>query len=312
MERPFELWKKPQLLREAIADLLSHASGERLAVTMTGELADCYESKREGVCHILESVVAACPAAEIWVYGVDGRFHDPRAVLDDPLGAAASNWHALATFASRFLPQRTGIVLDIGSTTTDVIPVLGGKVATRSRTDIDRLLAGELVYSGMVRTNVCALVSRVPLRGNHCPVAAEFFATTADVYTVLGLIAEGADYTTADGKPLARTDCLRRLARCVCGDMDSLTEDDIIGFAEAVAAAHEKQILTAIERVQTDNPGVGPSIIISGSGANLAMRFCRGMEDIPPRRLDEHLSISESTAACALAVATLASEEFAA
>ncbi|MEX2559527.1 MAG: tetrahydromethanopterin-linked C1 transfer pathway, partial [Pirellulales bacterium] len=51
--RPFPLWQRPQALAGEIARLLADApAAERIAVTMTGELADCFSTKREGVAAI--------------------------------------------------------------------------------------------------------------------------------------------------------------------------------------------------------------------------------------------------------------------
>ena len=101
---------------------------------------------------------------------------------ESPQLAAASNWHALANFVCRFVTSRTGLLIDVGSTTTDVIPLADGRVAARGRNDTERLLSQELVYRGVGRTPICALTDALPLREQLCPIAAEVFATTADAY----------------------------------------------------------------------------------------------------------------------------------
>ena len=73
------------------------------------------------------------------VYCVDGRFATTSEARESPQLAAASNWHALANFVCRFVTSRTGLLIDVGSTTTDVIPLVDGQVAARGRNDTERL-----------------------------------------------------------------------------------------------------------------------------------------------------------------------------
>src|SRR5438445_198069 len=78
------------------------------------------------------------------------------------------------------------LLIDIGSTTTDLIPMDRGTVAARGRSDTERLQAGELVYAGIRRTPLCALATELPFRGIPTGLAAELFASTLDVYLTLG------------------------------------------------------------------------------------------------------------------------------
>src|SRR3954469_17922097 len=98
---PFELWRRPGGVASALADL---AAGfppfDRVAVTMTAELCDCFETKAVGVRAVLESVEIGIPGRPVSVWGTDGRFHDPGEIRRQPSLAAASNWLALAVAAA--------------------------------------------------------------------------------------------------------------------------------------------------------------------------------------------------------------------
>ncbi|WP_442481412.1 hydantoinase/oxoprolinase family protein [Aeoliella sp. SH292] len=306
---PFELWNRRDELAETLRTLLSGApKWDAVAATMTGELADCYETKHEGVRHITESLREALGQSPLAVYCVDGEFRAADQVLTEPSLAAASNWHALARLASRHLPARTGIVLDIGSTTTDIIPVVDGKVLTTSKTDTDRLLAGELVYTGVRRTPVCALARVLPYRGELCPVAAEFFATTVDVYRVLGDIVE-LEGTTADGRSLSEGHAIDRLARQVCADRMSFTHADAMAACEYLESQQVELIRAAIAKVQSRSSVPLEHVVVSGSGEWLAARVAKlvfGEHEV--MSLSQQISAAASDAAAAVAVATLASE----
>ena len=156
---------------------------------MTAELCDCYPTRTVGVNAVLDAVDRgpAEPIAVVW--GVDGQFHRAEEIRERPMLAAAANWLALAELAARLVPDDPAILIDIGTTTTDLIPLDRGAVAARGRSDTERLQTGELVYAGVRRTPVHALATELPFRGVPTGLAAELFASTLDVYLVLGDIA---------------------------------------------------------------------------------------------------------------------------
>ena len=199
----FEVWRRPQDLARALAELTAGLPQfDRVAVTMTAELCDCFATKAEGVRAVLEAVEQGIPGRHVAVWGTDGRFHEPDEIRRRPGLAAASNWLALAIAAARLIPEEPGILIDIGSTTTDLIPLDRGKAAARGRTDTERLQTGELVYAGVRRTPICALATELPYRGVPTGLAAELFATTHDIFLVLGDVSpDPTDRSTADGRP---------------------------------------------------------------------------------------------------------------
>ena len=137
---------------------------------MTAELSDAFRTKREGVAFVLDAVEAAlrgragCSCSR--PRASSSALAEARA---RPLDVAAANWVASALAVGAVHPD--ALMLDVGSTTADVIPIAAGRVAAAGRTDLDRLLAGELVYTGALRTNLAAIAPRVPVRGRWCPVA---------------------------------------------------------------------------------------------------------------------------------------------
>jgi (4-(4-[2-(gamma-L-glutamylamino)ethyl]phenoxymethyl)furan-2-yl)methanamine synthase len=269
---PFALWRNPNGLTAALAELLSQAPEfERLAVTMTGELCDCFRSKAEGVRDILASLHEVARGRHVQVYLTDGRFVDISTARDAPLLAAASNWRAIAELACQYVAGRDALLIDIGSTTTDIIPITNGRVAARGRTDTERLLTRELVYSGVGRTPVCAVAPSLPLRAQMCPVAAELFSMTADAYLLLGDVCEDRSATwTADGRPLTAEFSRQRLARQVCADADALSAEDIHRMAALIRAAQHSQLAEACKLVASGFAAPRECIVMSGSGEFLA------------------------------------------
>ncbi len=269
---PFAMWREPQNLTAELEALIASApQADQLAVTMTGELCDCFRDKAEGVQHILSAVDQAAGDREVSVYQVDGRFVSTAAAGTRPLLAAASNWHALAAFAGRYAAKGTAILIDVGSTTTDIIPLVDGRVAARGSTDLERLACGELLYRGVKRTPVCALCQTLPWNGQASPVAAEVFATTADAYVLLGSIEEEPEAGwTADGKPLTKCHASQRLARQLCADASELGTDAIDEIARAVSDKQLAELTQAIRSATALMPATPSIFITSGSGEFLA------------------------------------------
>jgi (4-(4-[2-(gamma-L-glutamylamino)ethyl]phenoxymethyl)furan-2-yl)methanamine synthase len=309
----FEIWRAPDELVLRLLKLLSRLPrADRIAVTMTAELADCFETKRSGVASILAAVERAAGDAEVRVWSTAGDFVSPAEARDRPMQVAAANWHALATWAGRLAPHGKSLLFDIGSTTSDLIPLDDGLPSPAGLTDLGRLLAGELVYSGVRRTPVCAVAPRVPLRGRMCPLAAEWFATMFDVYLILGWIAEDpTDVGTANGRPATIDNAYDRLARAVCCDRTELSSAEVLTMATFLADCQQDQLRSALDAMRNGRDGAILTSILSGEGDFLARRV---LERHPATEaccifsLENELTAAIAVAACAYAVAVLAAE----
>ena len=178
----------------------------------------------------------------------------------------------LASFACRFVPPgERGLLIDIGSTTTDIIPLRDGHPQSIGLNDTERLIAGELVYTGVGRTPVCAIVDSLGWRGQECPVAAELFATTADAYVILGEISESPNATwTADGRPLTREFSRERLARMICADRLQFDERDAREAAEQIRESQLQRLRSSLERVRTRQTQPFEYVVMCGAGEFLA------------------------------------------
>jgi (4-(4-[2-(gamma-L-glutamylamino)ethyl]phenoxymethyl)furan-2-yl)methanamine synthase len=307
---PFALWKDPGGLADALRALITTMPPAELwAVTMTGELCDCFAGKREGVAAILDAVEAAAGPTSVCVYTNENWFVDAAEARARPLEVASANWLALAVVAGGQAPEGPAVLLDVGSTTTDVIPLFDGMPIPGGLTDPERLASGELVYTGFRRTPVCALLDRT---GAGAGLAAEVFATTLDAYLILEMIPEDPDdRNTADGRPATRAAAHARMARMLCADLETSTEDQRRRLAEAVRKAQESKIQWALERASRALDRPPRTAVVAGEGAPLAwrvlerMEWFRGCKGIDLGRV---LGKEIARAACAYAVAVLAAE----
>ncbi len=309
---PFEVWKRPVELGRAIASVAGTLPpSSAAAVTMTAELCDCYPTRKVGVIAVLDAILEALPEHHVVVWGVDRRFHEVEDLRQRPLLAAAANWLALAELAARVAPDVPSILIDIGTTTTDLIPMDRGQVAARGRCDTERLQTGELVYAGVRRTPVHALATELPYRGVPTGLAAELFASTLDVYLILGDIESNPlDLSTADGRPATPESARDRLARMIGADRDSFSADDAYAFARAADSCLMERLARAAERACGATIGTPAAAVIAGSGDFLAGRLARRL--VGPGGslilLDEAWGPVASAAGCAYALVQLASE----
>jgi probable H4MPT-linked C1 transfer pathway protein len=303
---PFALWKEPEGLPSRLRELLGMLDpAENLAVTMTGELCDCFASKREGVEVILQAVRKVAGNRLVKVWTTCGQFVDIDQAWKNPLEVAAANWLALANYVAKLTEGEGGLLIDIGSTTTDIIPLWHGQARPGGLNDFERLKTGELVYTGVRRTSVCALLG--------FSVAAEWFATTQDVFLMLGFLAEEAnDVSTADGRPATRQAAHGRLAHMLCADAETCREEETRTLAEQAMRVQVEYLAGAVERVARSLPVSPTTMILSGSGEFLARRVLQKVLLLSRPRiisLGERWGPALSGAACAYAVARLAEEE---
>ncbi|MBO8178862.1 MAG: H4MPT-linked C1 transfer pathway protein [Archaeoglobus sp.] len=261
----FPMWREAERLESKLREIAEKYSAKKAGVVMTAELADFFNSKSEGV----EFIAKACENVfdEVCFLDVDGNL---KSSIDVPENFAASNWVA----SCRFLLEegyRNFLFIDMGSTTTDIIPVTSKINA--GKTDFERLKRRELVYFGILRTPVFYVLKEF----NSVPLCPEFFAITADVFILTGDIQE-RDYTcnTPDGKGKSGEECMRRLARTVCSDLDELGESNV---KELALEAKWSMIDTVSEIIKAKSAEYGLNKVFAcGIGEFLIKEACEEAE----------------------------------
>ncbi len=300
-----------ELLRNALARARGDMGrADRNVITMTGELADTFAARAEGVARLVELAESELGAVSIYAgrAGYVRAESAPAHVAD----IASANWHACATLvASKYAGA---LLIDMGSTTTDIVPIAAGRVAARGYTDAERLAAGELVYTGLVRGFVMATVNRAPLRGSWTPLVNENFANMADVHRILGTLPEGVDLMpTADGREKTVEASRARLARMLGSDAADAGDSDWLLAARWFAEAQIRAIVDASMLVLSHNAAVPtPPVVACGIGLAVVEEVARRI-GCAYLRLDQLLDVIPEvrTAVChcapAAALAALAS-----
>jgi (4-(4-[2-(gamma-L-glutamylamino)ethyl]phenoxymethyl)furan-2-yl)methanamine synthase len=310
--RPFEIWRALENLPSVlgrIGEELDIRATTAMALTMTAELADAFRTKREGVLAILDAMSRVFPDVPIHPLSLDGCFVPIAEARERPLDFAANNWLASGLYLARRHPFC--LLMDVGSTTTDIIPIREGRVVCTGRTDMERLTSGELIYSGILRTNPNTIAGQVPVNGRMCRTAAELFTLMADVHLLSGNISP-EDYTcpTADGRTKSSGDARERLTRLVCADGEMLNEEQTLKLAKYLFEKQVQQLTEALCQVLSRlEDGYDLPLVAAGAGAFLVHQV--GLR-LGLRVLDllEEGGVEAATAFPARAAACLLAMEF--
>lgn len=329
---PFPLYAYPDNLSHFLRDSLSeHLPLEWVALTMTGELCDCFSSRAEGVCHIVKSVQTAFANSRVFVYGLPqklrqsengdhlevknlGHFVSPAEVAGRWAQIAAANWHATGSWLANELNLTSpSLLIDMGSTTTDIIPIWDRQVQATGRTDFERLANAELLYIGMSRTPLQSVLPNFEHPSGTIRLANEWFCSVTDAYLISGEIAEcPEDCRTADNQPLTKGNSLKRIARTICTEPEEVGDELLFELARQACHQHQAILGHAIQkvvnRVLANNicPRESFKFVVCGEGDWLLRKL---LPELAPESsvvsVSEHFAGDVSRALPAVAVARL-------
>ena len=267
IQLPCALWRGLDMLENAITETFIHfklnANDVSHAVTMTGELVDLFPNRHAGVCEIANCAVTLLGQNTVF-YAANNGFVESADVAEHASNIASSNWHASASLLAEYVSN--ALLIDIGSTTSDIIPIAEGKVAVRGFSDAQRMQQDTLVYTGVIRTPVMALAQKISISDNgknvEINVAAEFFATMADVYRLTGELPPEKDMAeTADGQGKTQQESARRLARIVGYDVEDQPIETWVKLAFSCKSLQLTQLKSAVlKHLRLNTPIIGAGV----------------------------------------------------
>jgi probable H4MPT-linked C1 transfer pathway protein len=215
------LWKGLDSLENAMSEMHNQITEDSVThtITMTAELADIFKDRATGVIELTGFLGSHFKKETFQLYAGNSGLIKADQANSYITDIASANWHATASFVAQTINQ--GVLIDIGSTTTDIIPFASGGLLNTAYTDHERLRENELVYTGIIRTPIMAVVNKIFCDGQWQNIAAEKFSTMADVYRLSGELNEQDDMMpTADGAGKTPCDSARRLARMIGLDLE--------------------------------------------------------------------------------------------
>ncbi len=244
-----QLWKGLDSLCEAVQQLTDRLAlqSSSHAITMTGELADIFPDRVAGVHAILKIMERQLSVSHLQVFaGRQGLVSLQQAALQTA-EVASANWLATAQYVAGCVPDC--LLVDMGSTSTDILPIQGGRPVVRAYDDAGRMRTEELIYAGVIRTPVMAISRRVVFDAEWHTLAAEHFATAGDVYRLTGELRPDEDMEdTADGQGKSTQDCARRLARMLGMDYNYAQPHQWQGLARSIARQQRFSIAQSVEK----------------------------------------------------------------
>lgn len=265
------MWIGLDQLDEAITQVKQRFSVKSLeqcchAVTMTAELVDLFDNRDQGVEAILKHLIGIFLHDHTWVFcGRMGVLPIKQIDVEHYALIASANWQASAYLVASVI--QNALLIDIGSTTTDIMVIENYQLKTTAHSDFERLVSGELIYTGVVRTPVMAICNDAEFKNQCVPVVAEYFATMADVYRVLNQLPDHADQgDTADGRAKTRPDSMQRLARMIGLDAQSADEYDWSHLAQSIKERQLTTLVRAVQRILDSQTDMQPLVIGAGVG----------------------------------------------
>lgn len=283
----FPFWEKtlndiPNLFRRVILKTIDKHNYtlndlDFVSITITAELSDAFQTKREGILKILNALKEVFDIKKMFFINIDGKFIDFETAQKKPLKIAAANWVSTALFLGKFQP--TCILIDAGSTTIDIIPILNSVPITKGKDDISRLINHELVYTGGLRATLPSITHFVPYKGDLVRISFEKFALISDVHRILNNITEN-EYVndTADNRSKSLENCYARLARTICMDLETISTDELDIIAKYL---YEKQLEIVEVEIQDFYANLveilpelkkNPLFVITGLSANFLIK----------------------------------------
>ena len=312
IQLPCPLWQGLEYLHQAIRELKQCRVTEhsRHAITMSGELVDLFDSRQQGVTELLTVIREHFPDTDMQVFvGPNGFQSCDDLQLINAEATASANWLATAWFAASRV--RSGLLVDIGSTTSDIMRLSDHEIHVQGYSDFDRLRHQELVYTGIVRTPVMMLTDKVPFQGHQIPLMAEHFATTADIYRLCGELPEYSDQMpAADNGDKTQAASARRLARMIGRDYQPNELNDWKQLAQFLREQQIQQIRHACEvqlapiRTEVDNVLVGAGtgrFLVKQLATALNLPYLDFSSFLPPGSIQTELNIPDCAPAFSVA-----------
>jgi probable H4MPT-linked C1 transfer pathway protein len=282
LQVPCALWRGLGELESAIELVLQAFSAQPAvhAITMTGELVDLFVSREAGVKAISQLMHGKLNGIKRFYAGAldesYSAFVAMHAVDQHWQQIASANWLASASFSAQQLIKLGKIdyalLVDIGSTTSDFVALVNGLPRCLGFSDAARMQSEELVYSGVIRTPLMALAQQISFEHKLTGVAAEYFATTADVYRLCADLSAADDMAdTADGQDKTPLASARRIARMVGHDVTDAPMTSWLALAQAFKFKQLERLknvaMAHIARITTGQPQLDQQVMIIGAGA---------------------------------------------
>ncbi|MFX1363563.1 MAG: hydantoinase/oxoprolinase family protein [Promethearchaeota archaeon] len=315
----FPFWEKtiieiPKLFKRVTENLVIKnnvklESINYIAVAITAELSDAFQTKREGILTILNALDQIFDRNKLKFITNKSTFVNFDIAKAEYSLISAANWASTALFLGQFIPKC--ILIDAGSTTIDIIPIINSLPIPKGRDDISRLENHELIYTGGLRATIPSITHHVPYKDKNIRISFEKFALISDIHRILKNISE-EEYIndTADNRSKSLENCYARLSRVICMDLETISKEDLKRIAKYI---YKKQLDIIIREIGLFMQNlknrfiefeINPKYVITGLSADFLIRKSLkklGFDDIVTYEEITHIPNSINSSAFAVA-----------
>ncbi len=203
----FYFWKEEKSINKIFNYINSKSNKNTLSgITMTAELCDIFKNRVDG----FRKIYNYCKKLKnnYFFYTKSKKIFEKK----NYSAIVSMNWHSIGRLLEK--KYKNAIIVDFGSTTTDIICIKNYVIQNKNFDDFSRINSSELVYTGLTRTPIFAINSKVKINGKNFEIIPEFFSDMSDVYRINSILKKEFDIDeTADGKKRSKFLSYSRLSR---------------------------------------------------------------------------------------------------
>lgn len=239
-------------------------------ITMTAELCDCFENRNSGV----KKIFSICKESGLNFFFFSNSFCAPTKKLCTS-SVSSMNWLAPAVFLKEKI--KNAILIDFGSTTTDITIIQNYHLSNLGYTDFDRLKNSELVYTGIVRTPIFSISKSLLIEGMKLTIIPEQFSNMADIYRIRDSLPKNVDlFSTMDKKDKSKISSLKRVSRNFGFDYTKSCKKLLIAISKKLIDIQLNLIFSCVEnQLRLKEISKKPPIIALGIGKDLIASHCK-------------------------------------
>jgi probable H4MPT-linked C1 transfer pathway protein len=238
-----------------------------------------FSSLKEGT-HYIVDLTERLFGEKVRYPALSYKLYMPEEAKKHYLDVACRNWIATCYLTSYLNLFEDGLVVDCGTSSTDIVPVLNSAPVTIDNNDqgYTRLKTGELFWSGLYFTRVQSISPTIVLDGEEFQVKPTSKCMIFDAFVVSGTVPPESDIVK-----ISFESCVERILDAIAADKELLTVNDARKIAQFFIEKQRKRTEITIEKVL--------SAVNEKYNKNLKVAAIAGVgKDIITRKALENLS----------------------
>ncbi len=265
------VWEGTKFLGKLFKDLnnLFPRKTLKCAITITAEMCDNFKDRKEG----FKKIIKLCQILEFkkYFYVNNSQIFKKKPKYSEFI---SMNWHSIGRFLENKVDN--AILLDFGSTTTDLVCIKDNRIANEYFDDFLRINNYELKYTGFTRTPLYGITHEIKSTNNVQKIIPENFSESSDIYRVLNKLDKKNDVDkTSDNRGKTKKESLIRISRNFGFDYKILFKKKIEKICNEISSIQLYSIYEAMNKLQKKFQIKKPTIIVSGIGQDVLSDYLK-------------------------------------